>query len=462
MQTVNFWSFSKKANSTAQPTATATASFSCDIVDGSGLLAPTIKLHTNFTDPVDYTYAEIPDFGRYYFVKGWRYNKGLWWADLTVDVLATYKTEIGSQTKYISRAASDFDGRIVDTMYPVKAGLSFSLESNNLNPFAVAFASGYFVVGIINGESSAVGAVSYYVFTMAEFRAFSQKLLGDSSYLGNITDVSTELLKCLVNPFQYVVSCMWLPFTPDLGSAVTSIPVGWWSVAASAHKLGGYPRSAGSVTISVPKHTDAATRGYYLLQEPYSQYYLDFPPFGALSIPANTLVDCTLLSLYWDCDNITGQARLSICPSGSIPVNILHAQIGVPVQMAQMAPDVYGAVQSILPTFEGNGTLATYANGFMNVLSGITAATMSNICPMQTVGGNGGFMAGYYPIRLIGMFASIPGDNSADWGKPLCQNKQINTLSGFVQCADDCISISCMDEERKMIQQYLTAGFFYE
>ena len=461
MQTVNFWSFSKKANSTAQPTATATASFSCDIVDGSGLLAPTIKLHTNFTDPVGYTYAEIPDFGRYYFVKGWRYDKGLWWADLTVDVLATYKTDIGSQTKYIARAASDFDGRIVDNMYPVKAGLSFSLESNNLNPFAVAFASGYFVVGVINGETTAVGAVSYYVFTMAEFRTFSQKLLGDSSYLGTVTDVSTELLKCLFNPFQYVVSCMWVPFTPSMGAAVTSIPIGWWSVTANAHKLSGYTRSSGSVTVSVPKHPDALTRGYYLLQEPYSQYYLEFPPFGAISIPANTLVDCTLLTLYWDCDAISGQGRLAICPSGSIPTNILHAQIGVPVQIAQMAPDVYGAVQSILPTFEG-GTLATYANGFMNVLSGITAATMSNICPMQTVGGNGGFMAGYYPIHLTGMFASIPADNSADWGKPLCQNKQINTLSGFVQCADDCISISCMDEERKMIQQYLTAGFFYE
>lgn len=461
MQTVNFWGFQKKANSTAQPTGNPTATFSCDIVDGSGLLDPTIKLHTNFTSPIGYTYAEIPDFGRYYFVKGWRYDKGLWWADLTVDVLATYKTHIGAQTKYIARAASDFDGRIVDTMYPVKTGLSFSLASQSLNPFATAFASGYFIVGIINGESSAMGAVSYYVFTMSEFRAFSHMLLSDSSYLGSIADISTELLKCLMNPFQYVVSCMWVPFTPDIGAVVTSIPFGWWSVSANAHKLSGYPRSSGTVTISVPKHPAALTRGYYLLQEPYSQYYLEFPPFGAISIPANCLVDCDLLTLQWDCDAITGQGRLAIMP-GTAPINILHAQIGVPVQMAQMAPDVYGAVQSALPSFSGDNKFAEYANGFMRGLAGMTAATMSNICPMQTTGGNGGFMAGYYPIHLSAMFATIPEDNTADWGRPLCQNKQINTLSGFVQCADDCISISCMDEERKMIQQYLTAGFFYE
>lgn len=461
MLTVNFWGYDKKAHSTARPATDPIASYQCDVVDGSGLLNPTIKLHTNFTSPIDHTYAQLPDWGRYYFVRGWRYDKGLWWADLTVDVLATYKTQIGENTMYISRAASASDGSIVDTMYPVKAGLSFTTATQQNNPFAVAFASGYFVVGVINGDTAAVGAVAYYVFTMAEFRAFSQLLLGDSSYLGTITDVSTELLKCLVNPFQYIASCIWLPFTPNMGAAVTTIPLGWWSVSANAHKLGAFPRSAGSITITVPKHPDAATRGAYLLQEPFTQYYLDFPPFGALSIAANLLVNSTLINLYWDCDAITGSGRLQICPDAAQPVNILHAQIGVPVQIAQMAPDVYGAVQSILPTFEGS-TLAQYANGFMNVLSGVAAATMSNICPMQTVGGNGGFMAGYYPIRLTAMFASIPADNTANWGKPLCQNRKINTLSGFIQCADSDIKISCMDEERKEIQSYITSGFFYE
>ena len=74
--TVTFWSFAKKDNSTKQPIGVGT-SYVCEIADTSGILAPTIKLHTSFTDPSSYTYAQISDFSRYYFVNNWRYDRGL-------------------------------------------------------------------------------------------------------------------------------------------------------------------------------------------------------------------------------------------------------------------------------------------------------------------------------------------------------------------------------------------------
>lgn len=489
--TVTFWAFAKKDNSTKQPATTGTG-YTCDIADGSGMLAPTIKLHTGFTDPSAYTYAQISAFSRYYFVTNWRYDRGLWWADLAVDVLASYKSQIGSLSMYVLRSASEMDGRIVDTQYPVKAGVALESEQNNLNPFATSFTNGYFVVGIINNDSSALGVTSYYAFTSSEFRAFASFLLGNSSYLNSPPEISDSLLKCLVNPSQYITSCIWLPFTPNMGGVVTTIPIGWWTVSGtgiSCHRITTYTRSGGTVTISVPKHPDALTRGYYLLQEPYSSYYLDFPPFGAITLSANALVDENLIDLNWDVDSITGMGRLDI-KAGPVghrgTISVMHAQVGVPVSLAQNAPDLSSAIQQTVesaaaaPTYQPSqgrtsvgrwinslyasvsGAVSEAAAGASETIGAIGNAMINSKLPLQVIGGNGGFMSGYYPIRLIGTFATLADDNTAEWGRPLCRTKTLSTLSGFIQCADADFEISCTERERAVIAGFLTGGFFYE
>ena len=488
--TVTFWAFAKKPNSTKQPTATGDT-FTCDLMDNSGIVTPTIKLHTAFTDPSNYTYAYLTSFSRYYFISNWRYDRGLWWADLTVDVLASFKTEIGSQTMYVLRSASQSDGRILDTKYPAKVGSSFTVEQNNLNPFAVSFSSGYFIVGIINNDSAAIGMVSYYVFTNQQFRDFAAYILGDVSYLQSPAEVSDELLKCLVNPTQYIVSCTWVPFIPPQGAAVQNISIGWWTINnMPVTRLSGYTRAGGSVTISVPKHPDAATRGAYLNQEPYASYYLDFPPFGSISLPANALIDTSLLDLQWDVDCITGAGRLDIRggPTGHIgTITIVQGQVGVPVMLAQNAPNLGGATQSVVSGWgdKAAGWVQTGVDWikskipegeFTEQLSGwpgkirasaanhtnIVSAAAATLMPLQTVGGNGGYMAGYYPIRMIGTFATLVPENNSEWGRPLCQSKQLNTLSGYILCAETDFEISCTSGEKNQIGEFLTGGFFYE
>lgn len=496
MYKVKFWSFAKKSNSTKIPAIAATAEYDCEIMDGSGLINPTIRLNTNFASPIAFTYCEIPALNRKYFVGDWSYDKGVYWASLVLDVLGTYKTEIGNLSLYVARSSAEMDGRIIDTKYPIKVGTSKAQEQNNLNPFATPFGSGYFVVGIINNDSNAMGVTSYYVFTMAEFRAFAAFLLGDSSYLGSPPEISQSLLKCLVNPTQYIASCIWIPTTPSMGAAVTTIPIGWWSISGmSCHKLSSYTRAAGSVGVSVPKHPDALTRGYYLLQEPYTTYYLDFPPFGAISIPANDLVDETYLDLHWNVDCITGQGRLEVLggPTGARgTITIVEAQIGVPVALAQNAPDITGAAQEFIsghdsaqPDVAGSSnylseSVSMYSHikaainrhsgdsggavtsTIMNTLTNIASALVASKLPVQVIGGNGGFMAGYYPIRLIATFATLAPDNNAEWGRPLCRVKTLSTIAGFIQCADADFEISCTAPERAAIADYLTKGFYYE
>ena len=111
-----FYNIGKKRDSTLQPEQGTTVQVQlkapCSITE------PIITI-TTATAPV-FTYAYIPSFHRYYFIREWTYRNAIWEASLTVDVLASFKTLIRGLTCYIDRSASNYDGSIIDTLYPAK------------------------------------------------------------------------------------------------------------------------------------------------------------------------------------------------------------------------------------------------------------------------------------------------------------------------------------------------------
>ena len=503
MYKVNFYTFNKRLNSTLRPTAQP-VTYDCTIMDPAGILAPVVDLHLPDTsNPAGLNYAYIDAWQRYYYVRDWTYINGIWRAQLQIDVLASWRDQIGAQTAYIARSSAAFNGRVGDSTYPILAGNTMQTIQNNNNPFAIPYASGWFIVGIINADSQAIGGVSYYGMTNAEFQAFRALMFGNIDWAGTITDVETSVVKMLANPFQYVASCTWVPFDPGFSNTVNSITFGYWSVNCTAHRVT-YPRAAGTVTVQVPKHPLALSRGYYLLCEPYSRYYLDFPPFGAMTVPAEMLVDTDLLTLSWNCDIITGRGRLQLINASGSVINIVEGQIGVPIQLASAAPDVGGLVNRLMDQVAGreinpdaaatikpklmerinavnaqqramslnDGMLpddfqapsieSSTFDGVKTFASNLASAVMQHYFPMQTVGSNGGIMGGYYPIRMIGTFARIADEDNADRGRPLCEFRQINTIPGFIQVSDAHLQIPATLSEQEEINITAAAGFFWE
>ena len=499
--TVTLYTFTKRPNSTKQPTG-AGVQYNCTICDPTGILAPSIDLKLGDTsNPSVYNYAYISAWNRYYYIRDWYYINGIWRAQLQIDALASWKTQIGSNTAYVARSSAAMNGRIGDSTYPILAGETTQTVSNNANPFATSYANGWFIVGIINADSQAIGGVSYYGMTNAEFQTFRSLMFGDISWAGTITTIETSLVKMIANPFQYISSVMWVPFDPGFANTVHSISFGYWTLTCDAHRVT-YPRAGGTVTIQVPKHPLALSRGYYLLCEPYSSYYLDFPPFGAFSVPADALVDSDLITCHWDCDIITGRGRLQLQNDQNRTFNIMQGQIGVPVQIASAAPDVGGLFNQMMdamsvPANVGEGTAAVSSSIQAAVIasmpeeaaaqlaavygpeepvtldtssssvvksfaSNVVSAVVQHMFPMQSLGSNGGFMSGYYPIRLIGNFARIADDDNADRGRPLCENRQLNTIPGYIQLAEAHLQIPCTLPELDEINTRAAAGFFYE
>lgn len=457
---ITFYTFNKKPNSTRQPEGGG-VTYKCTLIEPTSFTAPDIALVVP-AKPTGYNYAFIPEFSRYYFVTDWAYSAGLWRASLSVDVLASFKDYIGSQRQYVLRSSAKSDGRIVDTMYPTKNSpktvFSYSpdIDGNGGNPFKSDFANGIYIVGIINSDSGAIGCVSYYVFNNSQFRAFCNTLMGTSGWMYNgIEEIGEELTKVLFNPFQYIASCVWLPVSNiATGGSVGAIPYGWWTLSASASRLGGSSKLAGA-NFKIPKHPQSE-RGAYLNGSPFSRYMLSWPCFGQFALDPDIMGVSS--NLYAQCfiDPVSGMGTLNIMTEKASLITT-QAQVGVPIQIAQMAVNYGGTAGSVINAF---------ANGIVGNIGGALSSigdAVSNAMPqLTTMGKNGGAGAYMFSPVLNSTFYSVVDEDVEHLGRPLCQDVVPASIPGYMLCADVEIEISGTKPEMENIVSLMESGFYYE
>lgn len=499
MQIILYSGFAKKENSTKQPpsgqtsiSVTGTLKEQCSIFD------PVFNIErlTGDVVPYGFTYAYISDFNRYYFVTNWNWNFGIWECSLHCDVLASFRTQIGTQTEYILRTDSNVSGVynpwVCDTIYPTTS--YFTKEQTLLpnDPFAAAYshgvALGVFIVGVISGDSSdSVGAVTYYAFTAAQFGALKNILFSNDNLIAMglaqsdgqggiealVNDMSLETLKTMYNPYQYIASCIWLPLQAssiDDKEAVTTIRIGWWTYPVTCYRITAQTWTSGQHT-ALPSHPNAATRGYYLNYAPYTRRMF-VGRFGVVPIDCSYIGATDYINVSYNIDLITGQCRVDI---GVYDNNVQSATIyriaqrefliGVPIQLAQIGVDYLGAaVTAIDAGAKTAGSILSLnpAGAVSAVAHGIYDTQAAIMPQMETGGSNGSFLTAYNGCGIISEFFYTVDEDIHHKGRPVCALRQINTLSGFVLCAEGDFDISCLEEERAAIKAFLTGGFFWE
>ncbi len=478
---VKFYTFSKRPNSTKQPAANSEViTFSdVELKNECSFLNPTLRIKDKPSGstfvPTMYNYAYIALWTRYYFVNDWRYINGAWEVDLTLDVLASYKTAIGNTSAYIVRSASHYNGNIIDSFYPASTVKSISKQSVSSEIYHSSLPSGCYIVGVINNATSNlnVGAINYYALSATSFSSLLQYIFSGSIYQSsNITEVSEGFFKSLFDPFQYIVSCMWFPFaTSSFGTTSETIKIGYWDTGITGTRVQYIVKQMNIKSDSaISQHPLAATRGNYLNYSPYTTLTLFYPPFGEIPIDTtfNQYGNSTYLWGKMFVDSITGQADLYVTLTdgndsdhGADPyryMTLRSAQIGVPIQLAQIMQSTIGRLintganlASSLLNIEIDGLFGTILNGVQSALAKVA-----------TSGANGSFIEIIEPPYLICEYASLAPENNAEYGRPLCDTRTINTLSGYVKCGEDDHDFAGTDYERKTINQFLKNGFFYE
>lgn len=471
---VELYLFSKRENSTKTPQLGSGTNYDMNLKDDTSIMNPVLTIAVSSMPlptvaPIRiYNYCYIAKFGRYYFITDWRYTGNIWECSLMVDVLGSFKNEIGDTRAYVERAAAAYDGNVIDSLYPAKTNFSVQRSEityayNNVSP-----TGGCYILSVINYQSSNhIGAPAYYALTTANLNSLLAYLFGNDIWsVSSITEIGEGLFKSLFNPFQYIVSCMWFPFTTDtFGNTLTDIKVGYYNsgvqgimVSSLAHK--------GYASGTIPVHPQAASRGNYLNFAPYTKVTVYLPPFG--SIPLNTWILTN--GRYLHCpiwvDHITGQATIhvatSVDASNLSESNVCAtrtANIGVPIQLAQVYSDYTHSVNTITSGI-ASGSTPALVNSILSatISSAIDAAFPS----VSTSGANGSFLEVLETAHIITEFAQITDGDNTEFGRPLMQVKTINTLSGYIKCLDADVEYFCMENERSRIKNYLLSGFFYE
>lgn len=496
MQIHFFSGFQKRENSTKVPLVTdATKVLDGYLREPCSVMNPIVQIKRPLSDavPYSYSYAYIGDFGRWYFVKDWVWTDGLWECQMKEDVLASFKTDIGNTTAYVERSASDYNGEIIDRVYPATTGFSTNVVSLTTPWYGVAPSGGCFVLGILTKASTYTstmygGAVTYYVMTPAQMKSLLNYLLSDGflddagfpTQMTAIQQISHDTAKALVNPIQYISSCTWYPFSySEISDGVLQdIQLGYYDVRGN-HAKGYYLNSVTLVEFvsgEIPVHPQAPTRGKYLNYNPYTRLTMYVPPFG--SIPIDTSF-CEIGS-YLHCpvyiDPITGKATLRVVlwenaqhTGNNAIVCERTGMFGVPIQLSQMMPaDIIAGVQGSMQAGANVGNaLATgvpYAGDLSLFMSLPTIGNaISNMMPqIDSQGVNGGFTMTTIPALLTALHIAVVDEDNTETGKPLCEVRTINTLSGYIKCGEATVDFSCFDTEKTSILSFMLNGFFWE
>lgn len=456
--TATFYTFSKRINSTKQPSGGS--EYSIILKEGSSAINPTIQLDVGQSgNPTAYNYCYIAAFNRYYWVGDWYWNNRLWEARLKVDPLASWKSSIGSYNAYVTRAASSYDLRVVDNYYPALAKNTH--EANTItSPFTDFSHGGCYIVGIQGkGSGGNGGAVTYYKATASGLKSLVNYMLSGGY---EVEEISEELLKCIFNPLQYIVSCMWFPI--DAATTSGSIDVGWWTASISGiNRLASLDYGT-NLSFTIPKHPKASTRGQYLNLPPFASYRLEAGPWGIIPLDNFNLLDTTTLNCWWKVDYTTGSGRFCVQYRDKLIYESVHtAQIGVPIQLGQNMFNqgaLMGAGNNIINTI-GSFASGNPAGALTSGLSAIgNAAALTQSIP-SSVGSNG-TLSFNNVFGIMGDFLDIANEDISSHGRPLCATKTLSSLSGYVMCEDADPDIPCTDQELSQIVEYLNNGFYYE
>lgn len=287
----------------------------------------------------------------------------------------------------------------------------------------------------------------------------------DSTYDFDLMDASAGLQLSLVDPMQYIKTCIMLPVAAtditNLGTSAT-INVYRWP-AGTGKKVYPTSRITKSFSFTIQNHPDTAGRGNYVNSKPYTNITLTIPPFGCIDIDSSVTCNASTLSVDVEVDPITGKGIL-VVSCNSIVLNRLEAQIGVPISLSSVTRDYIGAASSALGSASGiiGSALTGNVAGAIGAVSGIGNAIESLMPRANTIGTTGTFAANHGDFRLDFQFFRPVDDDNTHNGRPLCAVRTISTLSGYMLIQDGDVAINGTATEDAKIRSYLETGFYYE
>lgn len=463
MFTVKLWSFTKKVESTAQPSGSGTE-YPCNILTPADITAPQIEI-TAGADLTGYNYAYISNFHRYYWIEEISFDKGIWQLALQCDVLATYKTEIGAQSLYVLRSSAAYDGTVVDNFYPTKASVTYTEEL--ATPFYQAdpYNNGFFVVNVTGVASG--GTSTLWQMTPANFRSFINNLYVniDGFQFSDIWDAIKKLIQG--SPTKLVSSAMWFPAQIEFSkSPAQRVKVGNWDSGVDAQLITNPVYVDSSIWLDLHRHPQAATRGSYLNLSPYSFYTLTAPLFGSINLDSTLLIGSSQIQCYLRVDALSGVATLDVNTGGTNPkLAYLTSQLGVTMPLngqsngASIAGGIVSTLGSIAAAIASHGAAAPIiAAGTSGIGTAVTALSGTSF----STGSSGSVLNPTASWQLSSTHFTVADEDNSHNGRPYMKVATPSSLGGYMLIQKGDVPIPGTSVEAEQVRAFLEGGFFYE
>lgn len=453
MQITLYKNFSKRRNSTKQPTGGTTAEVY--LKENTSIENPTFLI-----DGIDTSVNYVSAFGNYYYVSDITLgNNNIYEISCTKDALATHKGAIGSYSAYIERCSSTYDEMIAD---------EYLSTTQELLSSEYAFTS---IDGI-----PAIGDGCYLFKTMARN---GLNIYGTSD-LDVLTGLFTEstygfddfhsMVQSLglmqMNPSEYIVSCLWVPFSLNQFAGTSEgVAIGFWELGSvTAKKISTrYMERYGK--INLPENPYDDFRKY---DSRFSRYNLYLPGVGSVNLDAVDLNDD--LYYYMAFDIFTGAVQYTISRRNALNVIIAtyDGQLGCPIELSSSHTNINSLVETSLGTIASVGANLLSDNpvgAFTSAFGGAVSVANTFTSPVSSIHGTAGNIARIQAHKQI--IVNLSNLESKDFpvsqlGRPLHEVKTISSLSGYIKCAGASVSVAGKASDSETINSYLNSGFYYE
>lgn len=466
MFNITLYNFKKNENSTARPSSDGTV-LPCRILSDSSIIKPAVEISRD-VNCIDYNYAYIPEFNRYFWIRDVKFQETKWVLFLECDVLATYKTEIGATNLYVLRASATYNGRITDNYYMPLAQCSTNVQLQTLGPPTPNFNTGFFLVNVMGtmGASTYAGAQIIYQFTPANFRALIRELYTAINGYSGSDVVSWICQKWGGNPTQLISGVVWVPYTfkTETSIPINDVVIGGYNTGVSGTIINVVQIDLPEYTFNVVKHPKTVSKGTYLNVAPFSQYNLYLNCGGSVMLDSTKLIDDTVLTVKPKLD-VKGTLHTTVIGNNSnFEYAHLFGKMGVDISLN--GNDSGGAVISGIASTVIGGVSAYATGGASLAVLGATASGAGTIA--NSIGGASsntasGAIAGINkPSKLTSVFYDIPSEDNARNGRPLCAIRTPASLGGFMMVQRGDVEIDGTFEEMLAIKNFLERGFYYE
>ena len=492
--TASFYKFSKRKNSTKQPTGAGT-DLTVDLKSGTSFISPTLIL--NYSGKPDFNYLKFE--GMYYFITEIiSVRNNLWEVRAMVDSLATAKTSIQSSTQYVSYSSQSGGAYLPDTRIPIKRDAVTAINTANID---IIDRSGAYILSVVGQSGVDVFKVS---------RSTIQNIINDlqdwqDDTINNVLtdlnnlDPSTDTLEAITyaigkattetgflgNKYEVAVqcirSCHWVPFSPTMiGGVSTPIYLGNYPCESNGSSLSGDKIStsyiSGNVAIGIPWHYTDWRRVYC------ENAYLYIPFVGMVSLNVDDIASETSLVIKYAATPSDGNIVYEISAGNQVIGTYGgNCAMNIPIGINQKASAgaifnslLQGTEKTVSTAIQGASSVnpmgiaaGAVGVGFDVFNTAYNTANVALSTTVSTVGGIGGGAGAGLDIEAKCFTVArntvvTPTAMAATMGVPTMQPMSLSTLTGYCQCANAHVELDLPSPIMDMVDSYLNSGFYIE